>query len=431
MKKACCMVLTLLACLGAYAEETRVITLDEALNLALESDERIEIQRRDVAIAGQEVNRAWTIISPQIEASARYERPKEEIMRDDQVILPKDTRRGTITARQPIFDGRVLPARRLGLALEEAELHELAHTIRASLFDVIRAYYQVLSAQKLVEIAGQTVHLAAQEVERARARVEAGEARRTEVLRTEVDEARAVRNLVAARNQYEVARSDLARRLGLPADFEFAVALPDLVPDPISETPDELYLLAAQERSDLAAARKRIDAGVEQRTVIRRDAWPTVALEYTHRFVDPESGASRNNFWDAAAVARFEFWDGGNRRISRMQQEERIVQAELRVSELEKSIRLEVQQTLLDLQTLRENVATLSKEVDLAEENFRTLSEQARVGLSTSLDVSTALNSLAQARTELARQQFDLEVAKQRLEAVTGTFASDVIRMEE
>lgn len=431
MKIVCCMILTLVVVLGSYAKEIPVITLNEALSLALESDERIEIQWQDVNIAAREVSRAWTIIAPRLEASARYERPEEEIRREEQVILPEDTLRGTITARQPIFDGRVLPARRLGLALEDAEWHGLIHTIRSSLFDVGRAYYQVLSAEKLVEIAEQTVHLAAQEVERARARFDAGEARRTEVLRTEVDEARAIRNRVAARNGYEVARSDLARRIGLPADYEFSVALPDLLPDPRSELLEELYLLAMQERDDLAAARKLIEAGREQRTVIRRESWPTLGLEYNHRFVDPESGASRNNFWDAAATARFEFWDGGNRRISRIQQEKRIVQAELRVSELEKGIRLEVQQALLALQTLRKNVATLSKEVDLAEENYRTLSEQARVGLATSLDVSTALNALAQARTELARQEFDLEVAKKELEAVTGTFASDFIRLED
>ncbi len=423
--------LALLMASVAGAEEMRTINLEEAMTLALESEERIEIQRRDVTIAGQEVNRAWTIISPRLEATGRYDRPEEEIRRDDQVVVPEDAWRGTITARQPVFDGRVLPARRLGMALEESEFHELVHIIRTSLFDVTRIYYEVLRAQQQVEIAGQTVALSTEEVSRARARFDAGEARRTEVLRTEVDEARAFRNLVAARNEYQVAKSDLARRIGLPADHAFTVETPETVEDPTSEVTHDLYMLALEERDDLAAARKRIRAGEEQRTVIRREAWPTLSVEYNHRFVDPESFSSRNNFWEVAAVARYDFWDGGSRRISRLQQEQRIEQSELRVRELEKLIHLEVQQAVLDLQTLRENLSTLHKEVDLAEENYRTLSEQARVGLATSLDVSTALNALDLARTELTRQQFDLEVAKQRLEAATGRFASSFIQVEE
>jgi len=413
------------------ADDMRVITLDEAMTLALESDERIEIQRRDVTIAGREVDRAWAIISPRLEASGRYDRPEAEIRREDQVVLPEESWRGTITARQPIFDGRVLPARRLGLALEESEIQDLAHTIRTSLFDVTRTYYDVLRTQKQVDISGQTLHLSTEEVERARARFDAGEARRTEVLRAEVDEARAFRNLVAARNEYQVLLSDLARRLGLSADAAFTVEPPDIMPDPTSEDLIDLYSLALQERNDLAAARERIRADREQRTVIRRQGWPTLDLEYNHRFVDPESFSSRNDFWDVSAVARYEFWDGGSRRISRLQQEERIDQAELRVRELEKLIQLEVQQALFDLQTVRENLSTLRKEVDLAEENYRTLSEQARVGLATSLDVSTALNALDLARTELVRQEFDLEIAKQRLESTTGTFAASFIQVEK
>ncbi len=431
MKKYVFMALMVSGSLFAQAEEERLLTLNEAMMRALESDERIEIQRRDVNIAGREVDRAWTIISPRLDASGSYERPEEEIRREGQAVVPEDNWRGTITARQPVFDGRVLPARRAGLALEEASFQELVHVVRTSLFDVTQTYYEALRAQKQVEISGQTVDLASKEVARAQARFNAGEARRTEVLRAEVAESRAFRNLVEARNAYEVAKSDLARRIGLPADLDYTIQVPDISSPPEDENLHALYALALQERNDLAAARNRIESGREERTVIRREGWPTLDLEYQHQFVDPESFTTRNNFWRASAVARYEFWDGGGRRISRLQQEERIRQAELRVMELEKSIQLEVQQALLDLQTVRENLATLRKEVDLADENFRTLSEQARVGLSTSLDVSTALNALDQARTDLARQEFDLEVAKKRLKAAIGTFGESLIELEK
>jgi outer membrane protein len=404
---------------------------DQTLRMALEADERIEIQRREAVIAGEDVNRAWTIISPRLLANATYDRPDEEIRQEGEIIVPEDSWRVTLVASQPLFDARVLPARRLGLAIEAAELQLLAHAIRSSLFEVSTAFYGVLSAQKQLEIAEETQALAMREVERAKARFDAGEARRTEFLRAEVDEARANRNLVAARNALNVARSALARRIGLDADENFTVVAPPLSPDTELADLEQLYLQALQDRNDLAAARLLVESAEENAVVIQRENWPTLDLQYRHHFVDPETLTSQNNAWDISAIARFEFWDGGSRRISRRQQEERIQQADLRVRDLEKTIQLEVQQALLDLRTLTENLTTLNKEVRLAEENYRTLSEQARVGLATSLDVSTALNALNQARTELARQEFDYEVAKQALQLALGRYADHLIEVAE
>ncbi len=410
------------------------LTLDVALVRALEHDERIEIQRRDVDIAGQEVSRAWTIVSPRLTVSGQYERPEEEIRREEQVVVPEDNWRATITASQPLFDGRVLPARRLGLALQEAEAFILARTIQGVLFDVTRLYYDVLSASKQVSVAEQTVALAREEVRRARARFEAGEARRTEVLRAEVDESRAIRNQVLARNAHALAQSELARRIGWAADEGFNVADPESGGEPFvleaESSAADWYPAAYEHRYDLAGLRAQLRAAEEQHTVIRREAWPTLELQYNHRFVEPESFTTRNNFWEVAAVARFEFWDGGNRRISRRQQGERIVQSELRIADLEKAVQLEVQQARLELLTMRENIVSLRREVTLAEENYRTLSEQARVGLATSLDVSTALTALDSVRTELARAEYDLAVAHQRFLFVTGDFARDYVTVE-
>lgn len=426
------MMSTLLIASAVFAEYPLIeISLDDALQMALQSDERIEIQQRQVSIASRDVGRAWTLVSPRLTLSGRYERPEEEIRRNGDILVPEDSWRASITASQPLFDGRVRSAYRAGRAEEGLALQQLAHSIRSSLFDVTRAYYDVLSAEKQSEVAGQTLELTQAEVERAQARFDAGEARRTEVLRAEVDVARAQRTVVAARNAYDVARADLARRIGLSADEAFAVIAPEVIPDTDFEDLPHLYTTALELRSDLAAARMQVESAREQHTILRREAWPTVDLQYVHSFSDPDSPQNPNNSWTAAAVARFEFWDGGARRISRLQQSDRIDQAVLRVRDLEKTIQLEVQRSLLDLHNVRENLVALRKEVDLAEENFRTLSEQARVGLATSLDVSTALNELDLARTELARQEFDFEVAKQRLEQSVGRFARDLIEVTE
>jgi outer membrane protein TolC len=409
--------------LFADSDAPLALTLEDAFERALTASETIDIVRRDQQVAALQVDRAWTIVTPRLYAVGRYERPQEEIRQDDAIILPADSQRAIITVEQPLFDGRVPAALRGGRALESAAQADLAHTIQTILYDVSQAYYAVLQTGDRRTIADQTAALAEKERERAQARFDAGEARRTELLRAEVDLARAQRNVVAARNALEIARSRLCRLLGLSTDTDLSLTQPPPRPPLKYQALAPLVDLADTNRADLAAARQRLRAADAERIITRRDRWPTVSLQYNHQFVDPETNGNLNDFWNIAAVAQFSIWDGGAYQIDRKEADLAYTQASLRVQALEQNIALEVQQALLDMQTAEETLATLETEVSLAEENYRTLSEQARVGLATSLDVSTALTALDSARVERSRSAYDLELAKQRVEATIGLFA--------
>ena len=54
-------------------------------------------------------------------------------------------------------------------------------------------------------------------------------------------------------------------------------------------------------------------------------------------------------------------------------------------------------------------------------------SKQYRVGLSTSLDVNTALNTLNQVRTQLIDQTYTYQVALLNLDNAVGVFAQDYL----
>ena len=70
---------------------------------------------------------------------------------------------------------------------------------------------------------------------------------------------------------------------------------------------------------------------------------------------------------------------------------------------------------------------TLKKEVALAQENHRITSKQYGVGLATSLDVNTALNTLTQVRTQLIDQTYAYQVALLALDQAIGLFAQEYI----
>jgi len=109
------------------------------------------------------------------------------------------------------------------------------------------------------------------------------------------------------------------------------------------------------------------------------------------------------------------------------EQDENLSQAELQLSQLKKNVGIEVRQAFLNVETLEATLETLKKEVSLAQENYRITSKQYGVGLATSLDVNTALNTLNQVRTQLIDQTYAYQVALLALDHAVGLFAQELI----
>ena len=88
---------------------------------------------------------------------------------------------------------------------------------------------------------------------------------------------------------------------------------------------------------------------------------------------------------------------------------------------------LEVKRALLTVETLEATLADLKKEVTLAQENYKITSKQYGVGLATSLDVNTAVNTLNQVRTQLIDQTYAYQVELLALDRSIGTFGKEYI----
>ena len=88
---------------------------------------------------------------------------------------------------------------------------------------------------------------------------------------------------------------------------------------------------------------------------------------------------------------------------------------------------VQLKQTVLAVETLEATLETLKKEVALAEENYRITSKQYGVGLATSLDVNTAVNTLNQVRTQLIDQTYAYQVSLLALDRAIGLFGQEYL----
>lgn len=416
-----------------------LIPLDEAYRLAVQNEERIKIASHELGKARLLPWRALTHLTPRADIQGTYTRNKDEIsfvsdnvlpdaaasfFSTGSAIRPLERWTGIFRITQPILEPAFFASRQLGKASvrESAERYEF--TIREVLFGVARAYYGVLRSQAQMQIARDTLGLSQDELRQAQVRFRVGEVTKTDVLRAEVAVEQARRQLVTDHNRLRLAFTTLARAIGVSEPLGVTQ------PEPVAYSPvpyDRLLDQAYSQRQDFRAQEIGVEIATQRKNLVIARYAPRVNARWDFPRLDAETFAERDQFWTLFLNFEVPLFDGGARELDLLEENERLAQAQLRVDQLRKEIQVEVRDALLTVETLGSTLQTLEKEVSLAQENYTITSKQYRVGLSTSLDVNTALNALNQVRTQLTDQTYAYQIALLRLQQTTGVFATDYV----
>jgi outer membrane protein TolC len=423
--------------LGEDGPETgQVLRLEEAYQLALANEEQVKIAEHELAKAQLLPWRAVSLLAPRADIAGTFTRNKEEIAFSQQptlpgqtgtpsVIRPLESWQGAFVVTQPILQPAFLPTLRLGKEAVQQTRQQYGFTMREVLFGVARAYYDALRSREQVRVAGDTLKLTKDELRQAQARFRVGEVTKTDVLRAEVEVARAERALVANRNTLQLAFATLARVVGVRGPLRIAEPTP-----PVSrgEPYEQLVEKAYGQRQDLGAQAAAIEVTRERKNQVLARYAPQVNTQWQYPRLDSPTFANRDEFWVLTLNFQVPLFDGGVRELDLQEQQENLTQSELQLERLKKDVGIEVKQALLAVETLEATLATLKKEVSLAEENYKITSKQYGVGLATSLDVNTAVNALNQVRTQLIDQTYAYQVALLALDRAVGVFGQDYVQ---
>lgn len=422
---------------AAQPQQGPLIPLAEAYRLAVQNEERIKIASHELGKARLLPWRALTHLTPRADIQGTYTRNKDEISFVSDSILPGDAASlfstgsvirplerwtGIFRITQPILEPAFFASRQLGKAAvrESAERYEF--TIREVLFGVARAYYGVLRSRAQRRIARDTLGLSQDELRQAQVRFRVGEVTKTDVLRAEVAVEQARRQLVTDHNRLRLAFTTLARAIGVSEPLGVTQ------PEPVAYSPvpyDQLLDQAYSQRQDFRAQEIGVEIATQRKNLVIARYAPRVNARWDFPRLDAETFAERDKFWTLFLNFEVPLFDGGARELDLLEENQRLAQAQLRVDQLRKEIQVEVRGALLTVETLGSTLQTLEKEVSLAQENYTITSKQYGVGLSTSLDVNTALNALNQVRTQLTDQTYAYQIALLRLQQTTGVFAAD------
>jgi outer membrane protein TolC len=415
--------LFLLPAAGALAE-TQVLTLEEALEITGERNRDIQRAREYISYVRGRYVEERAAAFPQLTATASLSQDRDE---SQKIYSPMQTERtdrrlAKVALTQPLFTwgqvGAAIRAAEVGMKSADEQLRFYR---QAALLDVSAAFYDVLLARELHDLAVHNLEQKNRHLEETRRKHHAGVATDYDILAAAVSVDNARPEVIRTENQIRTMREKLRFLLALEGgEIDVAGRLEvDLRPFPSHE---EAFSLARVKRPDLADLRYRIRIYEERVIVTAAQDKPRVDLkgEYGWSYLEQPGIYGDGPSWSVGIQLSYPFFDG-------LRTRGRVAQAEsdlrsLRIDEAKQTekIALETRDALNAVRESEEILRSLTGTVTQAERLLTMAEKGYELGVKTRLDVEDAELNLRQARSGLSRARRDYLVARVNLERVTG-----------
>lgn len=420
--------------ISAHAAE--ILSLQECIDIALKQSLTIHSARESVAAAEAMKKEAFTAFLPKFSTSYNYtklnEAPTFFFPGVPPLVPPfllttgtRDNYSWTVEAKQILFSGGGILAQYKARSLETdiAKMEEIA-AIQNIIRDVKVAYFLILKAEKILEVARQSLKQLKAHRDMAQHFFQVGMIPRNDLLHAEVELANGQQFLLKSENAAEMAKARLNTILRRGIDTPIKVE--DVFTQDIYEKSlEECLALAMKHRPEIHAHTYRVEQAKSEVTLARSEFFPTVSLlgNYTRYGDEPRVSGSqykdREN-WYVMALAHWNLWEWGKSMHRVEASKSRENQSNDTLSHLKDQIVLEVKNAYLMVREAERQIEVTRKAIDQAEENYRITVERFREQVATSTDVLDAQTLLTRARSDYANALGDLNINRATLERALG-----------
>jgi outer membrane protein len=411
-----------LAAQTANPQAGNVLTLDEAIQIALDNHPSIKVARERIgaqqAVLGQEMSAYYPTIN-----------------------LNNFYHTGTQTAGAPTTNRateRYQSQANLAMTLynfgkREATVQSARDTLGATTFNykstadgvilgVKQAYYLYLGAKAIVTVREETVKSRQLLVNQARGFYEVGTRARIDVARAESNLYTAEADLITARNAMQLAWVTLKNAMGL-RELPERPLVEEAIITTIPYTLDQARELAFESRPELKSFEAQRRAQDQTIAAARRGHLPDLLFDANHRYggtsFDRE-GALLRPSWQVQTSLVFPIFDG-LRTTYRVEETVRNYYVIRNQEEQQRQqVALDVEQAYLRLVELRDRIKANEAAVNAAKENLDLATGRYQVGVGSIIEITDAQTLYTDAQTTYIRSLYDYKIADAELTRAIG-----------
>jgi outer membrane protein TolC len=409
------------------AAQDRPLTLDEAVKLALERNERALATREDVKAANARVAQARSFFLPSITSTSGYTRRAYEVRRvvgDTEVVISRrNALAENLALNLTLFDARSLITLSAVRAQRNADVAAATERRRQLAFEVGQAFLATLGTAQVQEASNRRLAFALQSLDAAKARFAAGLTSINDVTRAELEYATAEVGVTQVKGQVETSILQLGYLLDAPDAVRGRLVVPEFLIEAASAAAANSEALV-----DEALAR-RLDVGSLRWLASSQRALAKVpmlgwlpALSASGRYSITNEPSFNNRYWNwtAGATLSWTLFDGLARFSDQKERKALARLADLDVQAAIRRVDVEVREALVSLDNQRASLRQASVAHDVAKKNAAETAELYRQGLASALEVADANVSLFESEVGFVQQRYGLGVAFLNLEAALG-----------
>ncbi len=430
--------------------DTVVITLDQALEIALSENVSVKVADKEIERTGYSKKGTYASLYPQIDVSGSYQRAiKKQVMYmgfdiDDSSGLGSlqelfdsfadagievgraNTWSVGITASMPLVNAQLWESLKISgldvdLAVEKARSSRLD-----MLTSVKQAFYAVLLAKEAFAVYKDVYENALSNYNVTELKYNAQKATEMELLRAKTSVANAVPNVYNAESSVIIALWQLKAVLGVDLDMNLDVAgsLDDYADHLFYDLHrhDEVSLDHNSSLRQLSMQAEELARNIRSQkyayipTLAAQFSYSTIAMENTFKF-------SQYNWTPYAYVGVslqipiFSGWKRWNQvKVARNNYE----QLELQRQDTERQLKIAIRQYLTTMETNMNSYYAAVDAVNSAQKGYDISEKSYQVGRSTLIELNDAQLSLTQAKLSVSQAIYNFVVAKAQLEQTIG-----------
>ena len=429
-------VLFLAALLAAPA--ARAVTLDEAVQAALENSPTLQAAESRIDSAQAMLRQAKSYYYPSIGLSSTYARSdnppqafmmtlnQRQLNMQDPAFNPNEpgdveNLRGSVGAQWRLFDLQRAAGKNMARAGAQASAEAFAAARNQLVHEVTRGFYGVLQAQAFADVQQKSVASIEESLRIARERFDAGGAVKTDVLNLETQLAQANEDLIKARNGAQLALAALNAAIG--ADLVAADTLQPPDPAALDAPPPECKDPEAFERRPELRAAKLMRQIKEQDLKKAQGGYAPTVSAFASYDLDSDVSSDFENSYMAGLQAEINIFDGARTRAAVQAAKAELAAATADEEKARLNLRLDLQQAFLGTQEAWERLGVVRKSLETAQEAQRIVQEQYQQGAA---DISILLQTqvgVTAMQTRSAAAQYDYLIALSNLQRAKGELA--------
>ena len=427
-----CLIMTAGGVVNAQqAQDSLIISLDQAIEIALEESNSIKIADLTIEKSGYAKKGTYSALYPNISATGSYQRTiKKQVMAMDfggnamEIEVGKwNNVNAGVSASMPLINAQLWQSMKLS-ALDTEIAVEQARSSKISMVSQVKqAFYAVLLAQQVYEVYKDVYENATKNLERTEQNYNAGKTSEYEYLRAQVNVKNAEPNMYSSMMAIELAIWQLKAVMGIDLNAKIGVQ------GDIDQYKDEMasYNLLSQGmnlENNTTLAQLSLQSKQLERTIkmTKYQYIPTLAASFSYTYM--AMGDDFNFKWNPYSIAglslNIPLFDGFSKRnnIRQYKASQEILQ--LNIEDMERNLKIAFKNYENQIATYMKNYSAAESTLEMAQLSYDIAERMYQLGKATLLELNDAQLALVQAQLTMSQAIYNFMVTKASMEELAG-----------